>query len=80
MNEEDLRKNLATAFVFLKEQQSELFAVENQLAAVRDVMKGSPKFAEMFSERLEDWQNRGRAVNAGMLAKFDEIILRLRNG
>jgi hypothetical protein len=80
MNEEDLRKNLAMAFVFLKEQQSELFEVRNQLAAVRDVMKSSPKFAEMFSERLEDWQNRVHDANAEMLAKFDEIILRLRDG
>jgi hypothetical protein len=80
MNEEDLRKNLAMAFVYLKEQQSELFEVKNQLAAVRDIMReASPNFARMFSERVQDWQNQGRAGNAEMLAKFDEIILRLRN-
>jgi len=81
MNEEDLRKNLAIAFVYLKEQQRDLFALHDQLAAVRDLMKeASPNFARMFESRVAGWQSQGRTLNDDTLSKFDEIILKLRNG
>lgn len=81
MNEEDLRRNLAAAFVQLKDQQAELFEVKNQVAALRDLLKeASPTFEQMFSARVEYWRTRGRALNAETLEQFDEIILRLRNG
>jgi hypothetical protein len=67
--------------VHLKAQQEELFELKNQVAALRDLMKGaSPTFARKFSKRVEEWGNQGRALNAEMLANFDEIILKLRNG
>ena len=81
MDEENLRKNIATALVLLKEQQTELFALQDQVAAMRDLMKGaSPNFARMFSERVAEWQNRARSLRADTSAQFDEIILRLRDG
>ena len=80
MNEEDLRKYIATAFVYLKVQQEELFALQNQVATMRDLMKdASPKFARMFSERLEEWQIRISGESARRYAELDEIILRLRD-
>jgi hypothetical protein len=81
MKEEDLRKNIAIAFVHLKEQQDELFEVKNQLVAMRDLMtEASPNFERLFSKGVAESRNRGRALNAETLARFDEIILRLRNG
>ena len=81
MNEEDLRKNLAMVFVYIKEQQRDLFALQNQLVAVRDLMnEASPNFARMFETRIAGWQSQGRTLNDDTLAKFDEIILKLRNG
>lgn len=80
MNEEDLRKNLATAFLLLKEKQEEISGLRNEVAALRDTLAGaSPRFQEMFSERLKYWQNAGRALHAETLAQFDEMILKLRD-
>jgi hypothetical protein len=81
MNEEDLRKSLAAALLYLKEQERELFELKNQVAAMRDIMNGaSPNFARMFSERVEAFRNQGGALNDRTLNLFDEMILKLRNG
>jgi hypothetical protein len=81
MNEEELRKDLAIAFLHLREQHDELFELKNEVAAMRDLMQGlSPTFERMFSARLGEWRNHGRALNAETLLKFDEVILKLRNG
>jgi hypothetical protein len=62
----------------LKEQQSELSAVMNQVAALRDVLTGaSPEFSRQFSERLEYWQTRAASHSADTAAAFDATIRRL---
>jgi hypothetical protein len=81
MNEEDMRKSLATALLYIKEQERELSELKNQVAAMRDIMKdASPNFARMFSERVESFRSQGDALNDETLKIFDNMILKLRNG
>jgi hypothetical protein len=62
----------------LKEQQSTLFTLMDQLASVRDVLKdASPEFAFRFSERVAHWQSLNASLRAETDAAFDEKIATL---
>ena len=83
MNEEELRENPALASVYLPLDSNKVICLlfEINFAAVRDLMKeASCNFARMLESRVAGWQSQGRTLNDDTLAKFDEIILKLRNG
>jgi ABC-type transporter Mla subunit MlaD len=75
----DLRPFLVDVFQELKEQQSALGALMDQVAALRDVLaNASPEFSRQFSERLEYWQTQGASLKAETAAAFDATIQRLK--
>lgn len=83
VNEEELRKNPALASVYLPLDSNKviclLFKINVPLC-VTLMKEASYNFARMLESRVAGWQSQGRTLNDDTLAKFDEKILKLRNG
>jgi hypothetical protein len=76
----DLRPFLVDIFKTLKQHQSDLGDLMDNVSALRDVLgNASPEFARQFSERLEHWKARGASLKAEAAAIFDAIIQRLKD-
>lgn len=79
MTDTEVRSLFVDVYEELKEMQSGLSVVMDQVAALRDLMKeASPQFATLFSERLEYWQTQEASLRAETNALFDEKIRQLR--
>ena len=78
-HDKDTRLLLANIFGHLKTQQAAISVVMSEVASLRDVLKkASPKFSELFSERLKYWRAQTAALNAESAAEFDAMIRKVR--
>ena len=79
MTDNEVRSLFVDVFKELKEMQSGLSVVMDQVASLRDLMKeASPQFTTLFSERLEYCQTQEASLRAETNAAFDEKIRQLR--